>query len=107
MTTKDESERERAAQLRQCRFHRVLGRGALDEICADEMRDNFRVGFGGKRPTLLLEALPQLTEILDDAIVNHRHVVGGMRMGVALGRFAVGGPARVSDSGMAVERRLS
>ena len=46
----------------------------------------------------------QLAEILDDAVVDHRHALGGVRMGVALGRRAVGGPAGVADADGAGER---
>ena len=46
----------------------------------------------------------QLGEILDDAVVDEGDAVGGMRMGVALGRGAVRGPAGVADADRAGER---
>ena len=57
-----------------------------------------------KLRALLLQHLAQFAEILDDAVVDDGDVVGRMRMRVVLGRLAVGGPARVSDAGMARER---
>ena len=68
------------------------------------MRHHLGVGVACEFRALLFELKPQLAEILDDAVVNHRDVVGGMRMGVVLGRPAVRGPARVPDAGMARER---
>ena len=53
---------------------------------------------------LLLELVAQLAEVLDDAVVHHRDAVGGVRMGVALGRPAVGRPAGMADADDAGER---
>src|ERR1041384_8656223 len=71
------------------------------------MGDDLGVGLARKRRAGLLELVAQLAEILDDAVVHHRDAVGGMRMGVALGRLAVGRPAGVADADGAVERRLA
>ncbi len=71
------------------------------------MRDNLGVGLAGKFRAALLEALPQFAEILDDAVMDNGDILGGMRMGIALGRLAVRRPARVPDSGHAIERSLS
>ena len=47
----------------------------------------------GAQPLLELEV------VLDDAVVDDHHVPGiGVRVGVLLGRAAVGGPARVADA---------
>jgi hypothetical protein len=54
----------------------------------------------------LAELFAQLLEILDDAVVHHRDLVGGVRMGVVLARTAMSGPARVTDAGHAAERLL-
>ncbi len=99
-----ERQRERAAQLRQRRLHRFLRRGTLEQVGIDQMRHDFGVGFAREFRALLFQHLPQLAKILDDAVVNHGDVVGRMRMRVALGRLAVGGPAGVSDAGVAGER---
>jgi hypothetical protein len=53
---------------------------------------------------LFFQHLPQLAEVLDDAVMNHGDVVGRMRVRVALGRLAMGGPAGVADAGMTGER---
>ncbi len=53
---------------------------------------------------LLLQLAPQLGEILDDAVVHDGEPVGGVRMGVVLGRPAVRRPAGVTDADRAGER---
>ena len=67
--------------------------------------DDFGVGFGLEDRALLLQLLAQFAKILDDAVVDHGDAFGRMRMGVVLGRLAVGGPAGVTDAGVARERR--
>ncbi len=99
-----ECQRERAAQLRQRGLHRVLRRGALENVGIDQMRHHFGVGLAIEFRALLFQHQAQFAKILDDAVVDHRDVVGGVRMGVVLVRLAVGGPAGVSDPGMAGER---
>ena len=91
-------------QLRQRGLHRLLRREALEQIGIDQVHDGFGVGVALEFRALLLQHRAQFAEILDDAVVDHRDVVGRMRMGVALGRLAVGGPAGVSNAGMAGER---
>ena len=54
---------------------------------------------------LLLEIFAQFAEILDDAVMDHGDAFGRVRMGVVFGRLAMGGPAGVTDAGMAAERR--
>jgi hypothetical protein len=93
-----------AAQLRQCRLDRLRRAAALFHLVGDEMGNNLAVGLGRKLVALFLQFLAQLAEILDDAVVHHRNLVGRMRMRVYLVRLAVRGPARVSDAGMAGER---
>ncbi len=68
------------------------------------MRDHFGIGLAGEFGALLLEHDAQVAKILDDAVVHDRDVFGRMRMRVAFGRLAVGGPAGVADPGMAAER---
>src|ERR1700738_2317872 len=67
------------------------------------MRDGFGVGFAGEFRTLLFQHLPQFAKILDDAVVDHRDIVGRMRMRVALGRLAMRRPAGMADPGVARE----
>ncbi len=68
------------------------------------MRDNLGVGIGGKFGALLFEFAAQLSKILDDAVVHHRELFGGVRMGVVLGRPAMRRPAGVADADGAIER---
>src|ERR1700722_15123208 len=70
------------------------------------MGDDLGIGFAGEFRALLLEALPQLAKILDDAVMNNGNIVGRMGMGVIFGGLAMGGPARIADDGMALERRV-
>ena len=53
---------------------------------------------------LLLQLLAQLAEILDDAVVHHRDLVGRVRMGIDLVRPPMRRPARVPDADRAGER---
>ena len=69
------------------------------------MGDDLRVGLAIEFCAFRLKLEPQLAKILDDAVVNHGDVIGGVRMGVVLGRLAMGSPARVPDTGMARQRR--
>ena len=46
----------------------------------------------------------QFAEILDDAVVHDRELLGRMRMRVVLGRAAMRRPARVADADRAGER---
>src|SRR6516165_2538642 len=93
-----------ATQPRQGRFHGLLRREALLQIGIDQMRNYLAVSFGCEFGALFFELEAQLAEILDDAIVNHRDVLGGMRMSVVLVRLAVRGPTRVPDTDIAGER---
>ena len=53
---------------------------------------------------LRLQILAQLFEILDDPIVHDGHAALLMRVGVGLCRSAMGGPAGVTNAGLARER---
>ena len=101
-TGKDEPERERTAQLRQRRSHRLDRLDTLLEKAVDEMHDDLGIGFGLEDRAVLLEPFAQLAKILDNAVVNNGDAIGGVRMRVVLGRLAVGGPAGVPDPGMAL-----
>ena len=68
------------------------------------MRDDFGVGLGDEFGALGLQLAAQLDEILDDAVVHDREPLGGVRMGVVLGRPAVGRPAGVADADGARQR---
>jgi hypothetical protein len=68
------------------------------------MSDHLGVGVGAEFRALAFELVPQLAEILDDAVVDHGEAVGGMGVGVAFGRPAVGCPTGVADADGAGER---
>src|SRR5579859_3162946 len=104
MPPEHEGQREGAAQLRQRRLHCLLWGSPLEQVGIDQMSHDLGVSLACKARALLLQHLAEFAEILDDAVVNDGDVVGGVRMRVALGRLAVGGPARMSDAGMARER---
>ena len=70
------------------------------------MGDDFGVGLGQEPGAGRRQFLAQFAEILDDAVVDQRHPLRGVRMGIALGRRAVGRPAGVADAGVAGERLL-
>src|SRR6476646_10692798 len=70
------------------------------------MGDDFGVGLGFELGAFALKLFAQFAEVLDDAVVNYRNAISGMRMGVALGRPPVGGPAGMTDANTAVQRLL-
>ena len=102
-----ERQREGALQPLQRRGAGLARRHLPVEIMADQMRDGLGVGLGVEDLAEPFQLLPQLAEVLDDAVVHDRDPVGRVRMGVALGRPAVGGPAGVADADGAGDRRLA
>ncbi len=99
-----EGERECAAQPRQGALDRLDRPGAALDFLGDQMGDDLGVGFGREFDARGFQLAPQLGKILDDAVVHHRQPVGSMRMGVVLGRPAVGRPTRVADADGAGQR---
>ena len=95
---KQERQRKGAAQPRQRRFDRLDRGSAALHLLADQVRDHFGVGLGDEFGALGGQLAAQLDEILDDAVVHDRELFGGVRMGVVLGRPAVGRPAGVADA---------
>ena len=75
------------------------------EVVVDAVRDHLGVGLGGELVALAPRLVAQLLVVLDDAVVDDRDaVLGDVRVGVALARHAVRGPARVRDAEAAVGR---
>ena len=74
------------------------------QVLVDQVGDHLAVGVAGEHPALGLQFGLQLGEVLDDAVVHHRHTAGDVRVGVAFGRGAVGGPAGVADAGLGAQR---
>ena len=101
---KEKGERERAAQPRQRRFHRLDRRTALFDLVADQMRDHLAVGLGRELGTLAFQLASQLAEILDDAVMHDGNHVGRVRMRVGFVRPAVRRPAGVADADRSRER---
>jgi len=75
------------------------------QVVVDAVRDHLGVGLGGELVTLARRLGAQLLVVLDDAVVDDRDAVpGDVRVGVALARHAVRGPAGVRDAEAAVLR---
>ena len=74
-------------------------------LAGDEMGDDLGVGVAREGGALGQELFLQLAEVLDDAVMHHRDVVGHMRVRIGLGGLAVGRPAGVADAGLAEKRR--
>src|SRR5262249_58179529 len=66
--------------------------------------DQVGVSLGAEGRARSFQFLTQLAEILDDAVVDHGKVLGGVGVRVAFGGPAVGRPAGVADSDGAGER---
>ena len=57
------------------------------------MNDGFGIGVGLETMSLGLELGAQVAEVLDDAVVDDGDLRRHVRMGIALGRTAVGSPS--------------
>ena len=99
-----EREREGATQARQCGGDRCLRGAAVVHFLCHQMRDHLGVGLARKLCAALLQLLAQLAEVLDDAVVHHRDLVGGVWMGIHLVRKPMRRPARMPDATRAGER---
>ena len=77
-------------------------------IFLHQVRDDFRVGFGGKLVAFFLQLFLQFEVVLDNSVVHHDDLASAvaMRMGVLFRGAAVRGPACMADSVGAFERRL-
>ena len=81
--------------------HRVV---AGLQLAGDEMSDHLSVSVAGEGGAVAHQLFFQLTEILDDAVMHHRHQLGHMRVGIGFDRLAMGGPAGMADAGVAHQR---
>ncbi len=81
-----------------------IGGGAGVELHGQQMRDDFAVGLRGQRAAGGEDFLAQRLEVFDDAIVDQRDFVGGVRVGIVGGRRAMRGPAGVGDADAAGQR---
>ena len=106
LAREQEHQRERPAQPGQRRPDGLDGRTPVPQGLRDEVGHDLRVGLGLERDPVGLQLGLQLAVVLDDAVVDDREPVGGVRMGVGLVRLAVRRPARVADADRAGQRRL-
>src|SRR5208282_6688265 len=72
----------------------------------DQVRDDFRVRFGGELVSFGDQLLLERQIIFNNAVVHYHDLAGAvaMGMGVFFGGAAMGGPSGVSDAVGAVER---
>jgi hypothetical protein len=91
----------------QNRLHEVAGRRALPVGAGHQVHRHLGVGVAGELNPGGLEFGTQCGVVLDDPVVHDRELAGGVavRMGVAIGRAAMGGPAGVTDAGRPGQRR--
>jgi hypothetical protein len=75
---------------------------------ADQHRQNFRVGLAGEFMSLLAKEFLERGVIFDDAVVNQGDppAVVRVRVGIALGRRAVGRPAGMGHADLCRRQRL-
>ena len=108
----DRDERERPVQPAADRPH---GLGEVEpgrDLLAEQVRHDLGVGLGDAGDAVLGQLGAQGGEVLDDAVVDDGDpaVGGDVRVGVDVGRAAVGGPAGVPDpeavGGQRVRRQL-
>jgi hypothetical protein len=88
---------------------RVSGLGLCFEpvvVDADKMGKDLGVGGGFERMALGEQLALQSVEVFDDAIMDQDDAPGlvRMRMGIFVGRRAVGGPAGMANTELTVER---
>ena len=103
---KDDGEREGALQARKRVLDGHLWSNSLAELVADDVDDRLGVGVALEDMALGGELGLEFAEVLDDAVVHDRDLAVHVRVSVALGGAAVGGPAGVPDAGVAAERLL-
>ncbi len=98
-------EGEGAAHALERRVNPVGRRLPLRELVLDHEGGDLRIRLRREDVALGGELLAQRLEILDDAVVDDGEPGRGVRMGVVLGRLAVGRPAGVADADRTRERR--
>ena len=103
LALEEDGEREGAAQPVESLGDGLGRRQALVKPCGDQVGDDLGVGLGDELGAGRGQFVLQLAEILDDAVVDQRQPRRRMRMGIALGRRAVGRPAGMADAGAARE----
>ncbi len=74
------------------------------ELVVQQVGDDFGVGVRGEHIAQALELFAQHFVVFDDAVVHHCQVTGEVRVGIALARRPMGGPAGVSNAETADQR---
>ena len=84
------------SQLQRCQQVQVVGELHI----LDELHQHFRVRVAAEGDAFLLKPFLQRGIVFDNTVMDKSQIArrGIMRMGIDLGRFAVGRPARVGDS---------
>ena len=101
---------EMAFQPRQDGHHRadeVSCGGSVVVLPRDQVHGDLGVGVAGELDAGRLQLLAQHGVVLDDPVVDDRDLARGVavRVGIAVGRPAVGGPAGVAEAGAARQAR--
>jgi len=78
--------------------------GTFFQIFGNQMCHDLGVGLGSKFIPLGQQFVFQVTEILDNAVVNQRYPIGKMRMRINFIGNAVGRPACMADAYMPIQR---
>ncbi|MPM15727.1 hypothetical protein SDC9_62099 [bioreactor metagenome] len=80
----------------------------LGDLDTEQLRGDLGVGLGAEGDALGGQLGAQLGEVLDDAVVHDGDpaVLGQVRVRVAVGGGAVGGPAGVADAGAGLRQRV-
>ncbi len=79
---------------------KVRGTG---QILMDQVSNDFGVGVGGEFVTGGFKFSPQCFVVLDNAVMNDSQAIGDVRVGIALTRRTMRGPAGVGDAGVTAE----
>ncbi len=92
-----------AAQFRDGFAHGGGQVAVLLPVLVDQVSDDFRIGVGSELISGGRKPRADFLVILDDAVMHDREaVLADVRVGIAFGRNAVGGPARVRNAQVAV-----
>ena len=101
---KQKCQRIGSLELAQRGFDRLNGAKACVELHLRQECDGLAVGFGLNREAGRFNLCAQRAKVLDDAVVNHAHIAGLVRMCIGLRRGTVSGPAGVPDARFSRQR---
>ena len=99
----DDRERKGAFELRERRGGGLFRVEPALHVGIDQVGNHLGIGVGDELPPLRLQLGPELAVVLDDAVVDHRHPAGGVRVGIGFAGRAMGGPAGVADANCAAD----